>query len=106
MTEAIMSPSARVSSEVLAFASERGVAAYLPAVLEMTQRLFPNSQRLAAVIQDDPEIANERTLVLEVDVLLDVPQARAAHRRWNDALFTCCPAPLVCVFTLSMELLR
>ncbi len=93
------------SSDVRAFAEEQGVARYLPTVLENTQRLFPNAQRLAVRVVEDPEIANDRHIVFEVDVPLAVPEARAAQRRWNDALFAACPAPLVCVFTLSMDLL-
>jgi len=93
-----------VPPEVTAFAVEHGVAAYLPTMLETTQRLFPNAHRLAVRVTEDPEIANDRHLVFEVDVPLDVPRAQSAQRRWNEALFACCPAPLVCVFTLSLEL--
>jgi hypothetical protein len=96
--------SAAVPPEVLAFAAEQGVAAYLPTILATTERLFPNALRLAVRLDEDPEIANDRHIVFEVGVPLDVPEALAAQRRWNDALFTYCPAPLVCVFRLSMDL--
>ena len=45
-------------------------------------------------------------LTYEVEVPLDVSQAIAAQRDWNDGLFRCCPAPQVCVFRLSMELVQ
>src|SRR5712692_6977827 len=104
--EATIMPSAAVPPEVLAFAAEQGVAAYLPAMFETTERLFPNARRLAIRLDEDPEIANDRHIVFEVGVRLGVLEALAAQRRWNDALFTCCPAPLVCVFRLSMDLVR
>jgi hypothetical protein len=104
MAEATKTPPVAVPPEVVAFADEQGVADYLPSVLEMTARLFPSARRLAALVEADPEIAGERTLILEVDLPLDVREARDAHRRWNDALFACCPATLVCVFALRMEL--
>ena len=93
-----------VSPDVVAFAEEQGVALYLPTVFDTTQRLFSTASRLAVQVTEDPEIANDRHIVFQVEVPLGVPEALAAQRRWNDALFACCPAPLVCVFRLSMEL--
>ena len=55
-----------VPPAVLAFAAEQGVTAYLPAMVEMTRRLFPTAA-LAVLVEDDPEIANDRHIVLEVD---------------------------------------
>jgi hypothetical protein len=97
-------PPLTVPPEVHAFAAEAGVAPYLPAVLELLSRTFPTARRFAVLVEDDPEIANDRHIVFEVDVPLDGPQARAVKRQWNDGLFACCPAPLVCVFRLSMDL--
>ncbi|HMC66189.1 MAG TPA: hypothetical protein VKI65_14730 [Gemmataceae bacterium] len=94
-----------VPPEVLILAEEQGVAEYLPTMLETTQRLFPKARRVAVRVDEDPEIADDRHIVFEVDVPLGVPEALAAQRRWNDALFACCPAPLVCVFRLSMNLI-
>ena len=47
-----------VPPEALAFAAEQGVAAYLPAVLQMTQRRFSDARRLAVWVEEDPEIPN------------------------------------------------
>ena len=91
-------------AEVSAFADEQGVAAYLPAVLERTRRVFPAARRLAVLVADDPEIPDDRHIVFEVDVPLTVPEALAAERRWSEELFQICPAPLVCVFRLSTDL--
>jgi hypothetical protein len=93
-----------LSPEVLAFAAEQGVADYLPAVLDLLRRVFPAARRYAVAVEDDPEIANDRHIVLDVDVIMDVEQAQAARRQWGKGLFECCPAPLVCVFRLSENL--
>lgn len=103
MTPATQASSLDVPSEVYAFAIAQGAGAYLPAVLEMTHRVFPGSRRLAVSLEDDPEIPNDRHIVLEVDAPLDVPEALEAHWRWNDGLFACCPAPLLCLFRLSID---
>jgi hypothetical protein len=55
-------------------------------------------------LAEDPELANERSIVFDVVVPPDVEQSLADNRRWNDELFACCPAPLVCTFVLSMDL--
>lgn len=95
---------AAAGPEVLTVAAEEGVAAYFPAVLDLTERLFPDARRLTVRVVDDPEIPKDRHIVLELEVPRDVSPALAAQRQWNDGLFDCCPAPLVCVFRLSMEL--
>lgn len=104
MTPVTQTPSLDIPSEVYAFAAAQGASIYLPAILDMTRRVFPHSRRLVLFLEDDPEIPNDRHIVLEVDAPLEVPQALQAHRHWNDGLFACCPAPLVCVFRLSMDL--
>jgi hypothetical protein len=95
---------AREESEVIAFAAEQGISSVLPAVLEMTQRVFPGTP-LRVAIEEDPEIANDRHLVVQVKVPhLEVVQALEARYQWHRELFACCPAPLVCTFRLGLEL--
>jgi hypothetical protein len=92
--------------EVLTFAAEQGVAAYLPAVVQMTRQLFPHSP-LTVQIEDDPEIANDRHIVLIAEnVDLEVSEAVEARWQWLRELFARCPAPLVCVFRLGMGGIR
>ena len=93
-----------VPAEVIAFAAEQGVGAYLPGVLEMTRRTFPDAA-LGVVVEDDPEIPNDRHIVvLAKGIKLTVDQALEASDQWDRGLFACCPAPLVCVFRLGMSL--
>ncbi|HEY7311327.1 MAG TPA: hypothetical protein VH643_18340 [Gemmataceae bacterium] len=92
-----------VSPDVLAFAKEQGVAAYLPAVLGMTRRIFP-TYPLRIFTEDDPEIANDRHIVLEVQVPDDAEVETLLDLRgqWVREIFEQCPSTHVCVFRLGM----
>jgi hypothetical protein len=91
-----------LSPEVLAFAAERGAADYLPAVLEMTRRIFPNVP-LSVRVAEDAEIAGEQYILFEV-VVPDwtAQELLASHHQWTSQIFECCPATHVCVFCLGM----
>ena len=105
MTQATQLLSRSIPADVLGFAAKHGLSNYLPAVIEMTERIFPDAH-LAVRLEDDPEILDDWHIVLDMDVSIDVPEAVSAQRHWNDSLFRCCPAPLVCYFRLSMELVE
>ena len=103
MTPAPQAPSLDVPPEVHSFAEEQGVRGYLPAVLEMTRGLFP-SVPIIVQVEDDPEIANDRHIVLVVRPKnMNVSQALDVRWEWHRGLFACCPAPLVPVFRLGLE---
>jgi hypothetical protein len=88
--------------EVLAFAAEAGVTDYLPAVLEMTRRIFPDVPP-TVLVEDDPEIANDRHIVFQVDVTaLNDAQLDSASQQWMRELFDHCPSTHVPVFRLGM----
>jgi hypothetical protein len=92
-----------VPPEVSAFAAEQGVSTELPIVLEMTRRVFPQAS-LRVQIEDDPENANDRHIVvLAENVNLPVSAALDSLYQWHREMFTLCPAPLVCVFRLGLE---
>lgn len=104
MTPILQTPSPTVPQDVQAFANVQGVAAYLPAVLEMTARVFPGGLQ-DVILVDDPEIANDRHIVVVVKARdLDVEQGVEAHGRWHQELSACCPAPLVYPFRLSLSI--
>src|SRR5437763_14757884 len=95
-------PLPAVSPEVRAFAEEQGVTAYLPAVLEMTRRIFPQAS-MTVLVEDDPEIANDRHIVLEVDTEgLDLEQLIATRQQWVQDIFRCCPSTHAWVFRIGM----
>ena len=89
-----------LSPEAAGFAAEQGVAAYLSPVLALTQRIFLGT-RLAAYVEDDPDAADDRALIIEVDATaLNAEQLVAARRRWVGEIFQVCPATHVCRFSL------
>jgi hypothetical protein len=93
---------AGVAPEVLAFAAEQGVTDYLAALLEMTRRIFPGAP-VKALVEEDPEIANERHIALQVEVgSRTADELFAAQQRWTAELFQHCPATHVWVFRLAM----
>lgn len=92
-----------LSAEIMQVAKDFGVVEELHRVLAMTQRLFPDYS-MRVEIDDDPEIANDRHLLIVVqDRIADVKEALAIRRRWNGELFQCCAVPLAHVFRLGME---
>jgi hypothetical protein len=99
-TESVQAPA--VAPEVSAFAEQEGVTAYLPAVIEMTRRIFPAAP-LRVFVEEDPEIANDPHIVLEVELTgMGVPELIATHRQWISEIFQHCPATHACVFRLGM----
>jgi hypothetical protein len=96
-----------LSPEVRAFAREAGAEAYLLCVVEMTQRIFPDAWRLAVVVEEDPEIANDRHIVLEVDVPDRSPeQFVPSLLPWDEEMMRICPATLDHVFRLHLGLVE
>ena len=89
--------------DLLDFAAAQGVADCLPAVLEMTARIFPGGLR-AAIVEDDPEIADDRHILIVVKAKnLEVTEGLEKRWQWHGCLFDCCPAPQVCVFRLDLS---
>ncbi len=89
--------------DVLAFADEQGVRAYLPAVLEMTRRIFP-TWPIKVFLEGDPEIVNDWHIILEAQV----PEEATAEtlfdldQQWVWQIFEHCPSTHVCIFRLGM----
>jgi hypothetical protein len=94
-------PQPTVPPDVVAFAREQGVEQYLTPLIELARQVYSTATRFEVLTEDDPEIANDRHIVFELDVALDVEQALEADERWREGLFRVVPAPLVCVFRKS-----
>ena len=87
-------------ADVIAFAEEKGVSDYLPAVLEMTRQVFAN-RPVVPLLEDDPEIPDWRAIVMQVDVAgMNVERIVAAQQQWSAAIFQHCPATHVHLFSL------
>ncbi len=91
-----------VPTEVLAFAREQGVEPYLSPLIEWTREVYPCATRFEVFAEDDPEIANDRHIVFELDVPLDVEQSLEADRRWGEGWMRIYPYPRTCIFRLSV----
>jgi hypothetical protein len=95
-------PLPTVSPDVTAFAAEAGVTAYLMPVVEMTRRIFPTAS-LAVQVEDDPEIPDDRHIVIQVDVSqIDEDKLFDLDQRWFTEVFDHCPSTHVCVFRLGL----
>jgi hypothetical protein len=99
-----IAPHPAIAPEVVAFAREQGVEQYLPDLVEWARQVYPSASRFDVFTEDDPEIANDRHIVFELDVPLTVEEALEADRRWHRGVFKIMPAPLVCIFRLSADL--
>ncbi len=94
-------PPPTLSIELLSFASKQGVANCVEPVLEMTRRVF-SDQPMTVRLEGDPEIANFRQIVVEIDATgIDEGQLLAAQNRWSDELFLLCPATHALTFRLT-----
>jgi hypothetical protein len=104
MHKAISPPAVFLPHDAATFAAQQGVQHQVPAVIEMTRRLFPHAD-ITVELDDDPEITADRHIVVRVrSVAMPVDQAVAARWEWHRGLLGCCPAPLLWVFRLGLEL--
>jgi hypothetical protein len=91
-----------LAPELLAFATEQGVMPYLRPVLEMTSHVF-QGRPMTVYVDEDPEIANDRHIVIDVEVTgFDAEQMFACQQDWIHHIFQKCPATHVCVFRLGL----
>jgi hypothetical protein len=91
--------------DVAAFAAAHGVAECLPKLVAATRQIFPTADRLQVYLEDDPEIADDWHIMIDVTVRgLDTARAYEAHQQWNRALSQWCPSHGVCIFRLRLDL--
>jgi hypothetical protein len=100
MTPTAVLPDPTLSPEVLAFAAEKGVSAYLPAVAAMTRRLFPQ-QRIDVLVKEDPELSYNTQITFEVDDAgLVEDQVFEGYTQWSRQIGDHCPTTHTHVFTI------
>ena len=89
--------------DVLEFAARNKVDGYLEPLRDALRDLFPKARTFTVYLDDDPEIRDDWHITFEVNIATaEVPDFVAAKRRWHEALFRICPAPLVCIFRLFL----
>ena len=90
-------------ADVLALAARYDNAAYLQPLLEATRRLFPTARSLRVFTEKDPELRDVEFLVFEVEVpSADLPDYRAADKRWDAEYCRIVPRPHNCPFVFSL----
>ena len=91
------------SAEVLTYAAERGLQAYLEPLREAVYRVFPTVQSLRIFVEYDQELRDVSWIVYEVEVPeRDIPDFVQAVRTYGEEKFRICSAPLVCEFCLTL----
>lgn len=99
-----MSQTIEMPEDVLAFAREQHVEAYLPVVVELVRRHFPCPD-LRVELDVDPEIEDLRRICIWTGpVPLAVEEALAAKDVYHQALHAAVPGPLNCAFVLGLDL--
>ena len=68
-------PHPTVPPEVLAFAREQDVEQCLPGLIALSHRVFPSAVRFEVLLEEDPEVADDRHIVFRLAVPLDVSQS-------------------------------
>jgi hypothetical protein len=96
-------PQPVIPPDVVEFARSQGVEQFLRPLIEWAREVYPSATRFEVFTEDDPEIANDRHIVFELDVPLNVDEALESDRQWRTGLFRVVPAPLVCVFRKSAD---
>ena len=92
-------PPLELSDEVRAFAAQKGVSQYLPAVAAMTRQVFPHARMKVAVVED-PELDDNTQIMFEIDDTgLDAEELYRTHNRWTTDIFKVCPATHIHVFS-------
>jgi hypothetical protein len=89
--------------DIVAFANREKVTDYLDLLYEATQRVFPTAKKISVILEEDPEIRDDRHILFEVqDPRDDLGNYVDAVHRWNDELYKVCPSPLMCTFRLAL----
>jgi hypothetical protein len=105
MASETKSPSITIQPDALAYAKERGVAEHLPAVLEMTGRVFPTARRIEVVVEDDPSIPDFRYLIIQVHVVgWGWQQYLEAESNWRDELRKLGPTQVAMEYSLDLRI--
>lgn len=97
-------PQPTLQTEVLEFAREQGVEQFLQGLIALSHSTFPATRRFEILLEEDPEIADDRHIVFRLAVPLGVRQSLTADRQWIEGLSRLCPKARMYLFRLSLDL--
>lgn len=92
-----------VPPEVFALAKEQSVDAYLPAMAKVLREVFWDAETLSVTAEEDPEIADLRSIQFTAEGTWSKEDARQRRQDWNDRTLAICPTTLICTFRLSLK---
>ena len=96
-------PLPAISPEVRAFAAEHGAEQYLPNVVALARRIFPQAA-MHIHVEGDPELSYNWEIVFEVSADgLEEEELFQLEQQWTRELFQQCPATHVHLFCLSLR---
>jgi hypothetical protein len=103
MTPSTAAPPPVIPEEVRAFAASRGAENYLIPLLDLARQCFPGAP-VSVLLEDDPQIANLRFIVYEVDITgWDADQLGDAYDRWTPLFVQMCPPAVREAFVLGVR---
>ncbi len=103
MTSQTILPLPPISPEVHAFAAEKGVEQYLPKVVAMARRVFPQAA-MHVQVEGDPELSYNWEIVFEVSADgIEEEELFDLEEQWPRELFQECPSTHVHLFCLSLR---
>ena len=92
-----------IPPEVQRFAEEVGAAPYLPGVLTLMRRIYPQGE-LSVTLIEDPEIEDYRHIAFEFDVTgWTSEQMLGLMNRWSSEIVNHCPTTHTPYFTISLR---
>lgn len=90
--------------EVQAFAEAHGLVELLPKLVDAARRIFPDNEGVSVYAEDDPEIANERSIMIDVvDPYSSVEEYMRRKKLWHQTLFTLEGTPHRCLVVLRVR---
>ena len=104
MSQNVLTPSLPLVPPVVrAFAEERGIAEYVPPVVEMTREVFP-AGLVSISVGEDAELESHKYIALDVKIDgLSTEQLLAAHQAWSTSLSSICSSELGVYFVLGWQ---
>lgn len=98
---AVVLPLPIIPPEVVAFAAERSVNRYLPAVVDLARQVFPSSALVVSLARD-AEDETHQYVALDVEVGgMSAEELLAAQRRWSAGISKVCPSRYAVYFVLA-----
>src|SRR6266446_5634863 len=95
-------PLPTISPEVRAFAAENGAEQYLPNVVTLARRLFPQAA-MHVHVEGDPELSYNWEIVFDVCADgMEEEELVQLEQQWTRELFQQCPATHVHLFCLML----